>query len=116
MRLFATLALAASVSVIAASAAHATVTITPYNPSEPTDLSVFGNGNELAAQTVTFKADSNGKGLDVIIQVNPAGLGKDNADASLGDQFANLYFGDVTNGATIGFEMNNDAFVPGVFG
>jgi hypothetical protein len=99
------------------SAAHATTTMTPYDPSAPTNLSSFGDGNELAAQTVTYQADPNGKGLDVIVQVDPAGAGKDQADSSLGLQFTNLYFGDATNGATIGFELgNSDAFVPGVAG
>jgi len=118
MRLVVSLALVASVSVFGmASVAQATVTTTPYNPGAPTDLSQFVDGNELAAQTVTYQADANGKGVDIIVQVDPAGLGNDQADTSLGDQFTNLYFGDATNGATIGFEVGNgDAFVPGVPG
>jgi hypothetical protein len=116
-----TILTAASVATIAltlASAANATstTTTTPYNPTDPTDLSVFENGNELAAQTITYRNDANGKGLDVIVQVVPAGLGNDKADSTLGLQFTNLYFGDTTNGATIGFELGNDSFVPGVFG
>ena len=106
---------AATVALTLASAAHAasTTTVTPYNPADPIDLSKFENGNELAAQTITYRNDANGKGLDVIIQVNPAGPGADNADLSLGDQFTNLYFGTEAAGATIGFELGNDVFVPG---
>jgi hypothetical protein len=69
-----TILTAASVATIAltlASAANATstTTTTPYNPTDPTNLSKFENGNELAAQTITYRNDANGKGLDVIVQV-----------------------------------------------
>lgn len=90
-----------------------TITNTPYSPGADTTLTTFGAGNELAAQTIYFGADPNGLGMDIAIQVDPAGEGLDNADASLGLQFANLYFGDPDQGAYLGFEVgNNNAFVP----
>jgi hypothetical protein len=96
---------------------NAIVTSTPYAPGADTSLNTFGNGNENVATTTYFQADPNGKGFDVAIQTNPAGAGMDNADASVGDQFANLYFGDPVNTSYIGFELGNSrAFEPGVPG
>jgi hypothetical protein len=111
------LAALASVSFLALSSGASAFTVTtPYNPGDPTDLSQFENGNELAAQTVTNIADPNGKGFDVTIQVDPAGSGGDMADNSLGDQFSNYYFGNNAQGATIGFSLSANggySFVPG---
>jgi len=117
MKVLISLAAGAAALLLSASVAAAKTTTTPYDPGAPTDLSSFVDGNELAAQTVTFGADPNGLGLDITVKVDPAGLGVDKADQTLGLQFTNLYIGDAVNGATIGFELgNNDAFVPGVSG
>jgi hypothetical protein len=113
------LALVASAALMAVSAAHAAsvTTNTPWDPGAPTDLSQFVDGNENVAETVTYSNDPDGKGIDIVIKTDPAGLGNDNADASVGDQFTNLYFGDDTNGAYVGFELGNSrAFTPGVAG
>ena len=93
--------------------AGATTTTTPYSPGADTTLSTFGSGNENVAETIYYQADPNGLGIDIAIMTDPAGAGNDNADASVGDQFTNLYFGDPNQGAYIGFELGNqDAFVP----
>ncbi len=93
--------------------AGATETNTPYNPTADTTLTTFGSGNENVAETIYYQADPNGKGIDVAVKTDPAGMGLDNADASVPDQFTNLYFGDPVEGAYIGLELGNqDAFVP----
>jgi hypothetical protein len=87
---------------------NAIVTNTPYAPGADTSLNTFGNGNENVAETTYLQNDPNGLGFDFAVQTDPAGLGKDNADASLGDQFTNVYFGNPTDGAEVVFELGND--------
>ena len=85
----------------------AIVTNTPYNPSSDTTLHMFSNGSETVAETTYFQRDPNGQGFDFAVQTDPAGAGMDNADASVGDQFTNVYFGNPTAGAQVVFELGN---------
>jgi len=87
--------------------ANATVTNTPYNPNSDTTLNTFSNGSENVAQTIYFQDDPNGLGFDFAVKTDPAGAGHDNADASLGEQFTNSYFGNATDGALLAFEEGN---------
>lgn len=122
------LALAASISALAmsssASAAthvdgilssgeysNAIVTNTPLNPLSDVTLATFSNGNENVAETTFLQNDPNGLGFDFAVRTDPAGAGQDNADASLGEQFTNVYFGNPVDGAVVVFELgNNRAF------
>ena len=88
---------------------NAIVINTPYNPASDVTLATFSDGNELVAETTYFQKDPNGKGFDFAVQTDP-NQGHDNADASVGLQFTNLYLGDA-NGAQVVFELGNqDAF------
>jgi hypothetical protein len=85
---------------------NAIVTNTPYNPNSDTTLASFSNGNELVAETTYFQNDPNGQGFDFAVQTDPR-QGQDNADASVGLQFTNVYFGNETTGAVVVFELGN---------
>lgn len=124
-RIFATAALFASLSVGTSAYAGptidgtvspgeysaATVTHTPYNPGSDITLGTFSNGNENVAETTYFQVDPNNNGFDFAVQTNPAGAGEDNADASLGEQFTNVYFGNALAGAQVVFELGNSRAV-----
>ena len=116
-------ALAATASLMVGSSAYASVTIdgvispgeyssaivttTPYNPASDTTLHNFSNGNENVAETTYFQNDPNGQGFDFAVQTDP-NQGFDNADASVPDQFTNVYFGNATFGAQVVIELQND--------
>ncbi len=90
---------------------NAIVTNTPLNPLSDVTLATFSNGNENVAETTFLQNDPNGLGFDFAVRTDPAGVGQDNADASLGEQFTNVYFGNPTDGALVVFELgNNRAF------